>query len=98
MKMKILEVQIVKAKSEKVRARADVHFEGFWLKGFKVIQDPETKKEYVTPPSYSSPQGWRTLFKTDSPEDWQEIQRRILEKYNQTLMKEAADEPSEGGN
>lgn len=91
MKMKILEIQIIKTKSDKVRARADVHFEGFWLKGFKVIQDPETKREYVTPPSYQSPQGWRALFKTDSPEDWQEIQRRILEEHTHALIKEAVE-------
>lgn len=92
MKMKILEVQIVKTKSEKVRARADVHFDGFILKGFKILQDEDTKKEYVTPPSYLSPSGWRALFKTDLPEDWQEIQRRILEEYNLNQMKEVVDE------
>lgn len=89
--MKILEVQIVKTKSESVRARADVHFEGFLLKGSKIIWDKEKRKEFVTPPSYLSGMGWRPLFKTDSPEDWQEIQRRILEEYNQTLIKETAD-------
>lgn len=92
MSMKILEVQIVKAKSERVRARADVHFDGFWLKGFKVLQDEDTKKEYVTPPSYLSPSGWRALFKTDSLEDWQAIQRQILEEYALWLMKETANE------
>ena len=90
--MRILEVQIVKTKLGKVKARADVHFEGFWLKGFKVLQDEETRKEFVTPPSYQSPSGWRMLFKTDSPKDWQEIQRRILEEYNTNLMKETVND------
>jgi len=90
--MKILEVQIVKTKSKNVKVRADVHFEGFWLKGFKVLQDEETRKEFVTPPSYQSPSGWRMLFKTDSPKDWQEIQRRILEEYNHHLMEESVSE------
>lgn len=92
MTMKILEIQLIKAKSDKVQARADVHFEGFWLKGFKVVRDLEKKKEYVTPPSYFSQQGWRALFKTDSLEDWQEIQRRILEEYTLSLMKEAVED------
>jgi hypothetical protein len=95
MKMKILEIQIVKTKSEKVKARADVHFDGFLLKGFKVIQDPITLKEYATPPSYLSHQGWRALFKTDLPEDWEEIQRRIIEEYNLNQIKETADEAYE---
>jgi hypothetical protein len=79
--MKIIEIQIVKTKSENVKARIDIHFEGFWLKGFKILQDPETKKEYVTPPSYKSFEGWRPLFKTDDSEDWKLLQQRILEKY-----------------
>ncbi len=88
--MKILEIQIIKTKLGKVQARIDVHFEGFWLKGFKVIQDSETRKEYVTPPSYLAGTFWRPLFKTDSKEDWQEIQRRILEEYGMAQMNEAA--------
>lgn len=84
--MKIIEVQIVKTNSEKVKARADVHFEGFLLKGFKVIQDPNTGKEFVTPPSYQAGNYWRPLFKTDTNEDWQEIQRRILETYEEKEM------------
>lgn len=98
MTMKILEVHIIKTKSEKVKARADVHFDGFWLKGFKIIQDAETKREYVTPPSYQSPHGWRGLFKTDLPEDWEKIQRRILEEYNHHLMQEITDGISEETN
>lgn len=94
-KLKILGVEFVRTKSDKVRARADVHFEGFWLKGFKVIQDKESKKDYVVPPSYQSPKGWRVLFRTDSREDWQEIQRRILEEFNLYEMRETADEVSE---
>lgn len=91
MNMKILEVQIVKTKSEKVKARADIHFDGFELKGFKVIVD-ENGKEFVTPPSYLSPKGWRALFKTDNPEDWQEIQRRVLETFNNIQIAEFAEE------
>lgn len=91
-KIKILGVQIIKTHSEKVKARADVHFEGFWLKGFKVLRDEDKKKEYVTPPSYLSPSGWRTLFKTDLPEDWQEIQCRILEEYDHHLIEESVSE------
>ena len=92
MSMKIIEIQIIKTKSEKVKARADVHFEGFWLKGFKVLFDESASREFVTPPSYLSSQGWRPLFKTDSPGDWQEIQRRILETFNEEQMKEALGE------
>jgi len=90
-KLKILEIQMVKTSSLNVKARADVHFEGFTLKGFKIIQEPESKREYVTPPSYQSSQGWRTLFKTDLPEDWEEIQRRILGEFNKKQMEEAID-------
>lgn len=92
MKIKILDVQIVKTRSETVKARADIQFDGFLLKGFKVLQDIDTKQEYVTPPSYKSPAGWRALFKTDRKEDWQEIQRRVLKAYNEYLMKESADQ------
>lgn len=90
--MNILEINILKTKSETVRARADVHFEGFVLKGFKVLFDSERHKEYVTPPSYHSFMGWRPLFKTDTLEDWQEIQRRILDEYNTRLMNESITE------
>lgn len=91
-KLKIIEITFVKTSSTKVKARADVHFDGFILKGFKIFQDEITKKEYVTPPSYLSPAGWRPLFKTDFLEDWQEIQRRILEEFNTQQMKESLDE------
>jgi hypothetical protein len=91
MKMKILEIEIIKTKSEKVRARADVHFEGFWLKGFKVVWSDKDSKDFVTPPSYLSGMGWRPLFRTDSPETWQEIQRQILDRYNLWLMESAAE-------
>lgn len=93
--MKILEIEIVKTKSEKVKARADIHFDGFLLKGFKILQDEETKKEYVTPPSYQAGNFWRPLFKTDSPDDWQEIQRRVLTKFNQVQIEEVANEIKE---
>lgn len=91
-KLKVLSVEIVKTKEGKVKARADVQFAGFLLKGFKVIQDEQTKKEYVTPPSYRAGAFWRSLFKTDSKEDWQEIQRRILQEYNQKQMEESVNE------
>lgn len=90
--MKILEVTFLESKSEKVLARADIHFEGFLLKGFKVLQDPVSKKEYVTPPSYSSPNGWRKLFKTDKPEDWEMIQKIVLEAYTKKQIKDSLDD------
>ena len=91
MNMKIIEISIVKTKSENVKARVDVHFEGFWLKGFKVLQDSETKKDYVTPPSYKSFAGWRPLFRTDDPSNWNDIQKHILKEYGQYVLKEYAD-------
>jgi len=93
--MKILEIDIVKTKSEKVKGRADIHFDGFILKGFKILRDEETKKEYVTPPSYLAGNFWRPLFKTDSPEDWQEIQRQVLKKFNEYLIDETVNETAE---
>ena len=92
MSMKILEVKIVKTESEKVLARADIHFEGFWLKGFKVIKGKEANKEYVTPPSYKAGPYWRELFHTDNQDDWQEIHRRILQDYNIYLMNQTIEE------
>ena len=86
--MKILEVTFLESTSEKVSARADVHFEGFILKGFKVIRDNKKREEYVTPPSYHSGKGWRPLFKTDKLEDWQEICKRILEEFNKKQINE----------
>lgn len=90
--MKILGITFLEARSEKVLARADVHFEGFLLKGFKVIRDEKTNKEYVTPPSYKAGQYWRPLFKTDTLEDWQMIRERILKEYNDKQMKESMQE------
>jgi len=93
--MKILEIKILNAKSENVKARADIHFDGFTLNGFKVILNSETHKEYVTPPSYKSFKGWRMLFKTDDEEDWNEIQRRVLEEYGHHLIDESVPEREE---
>ncbi len=76
-------------------ARADVHFNSFWLKGFKILRDKLTGKEYVTPPSYKAGVYWRPLFRTDSTSDWQEIHRFILDQFNQHLMKEAVDQIQE---
>lgn len=90
--MKILEVMIVKTKGGKVVARADIHFEGFLLKGFKIIYDNEKKQEYVTPPSYFSGKYWRPLFKTDSKEDWNEIQQRVLDTFNTQQITEVMEE------
>jgi hypothetical protein len=92
MNMKIIEIQIVKTKSESVVARADVHFEGFWMKGFKVMREKETSKEFVTPPSYRAGMYWRPLFRTDDAKDWQEIQRRILEKHNEEQIGETVED------
>jgi len=80
-RLKILKVKLYRTAVGKVKARADIHFEGWLLKGFKVIPDEEKGKLYVTPPSYFSNRGWRELFRTDEVSDWNEIQRRVLETY-----------------
>jgi hypothetical protein len=49
----------------------------------------------VTPPSYLAGNFWRPLFKTDSPEDWQEIQRQVLKKFNEYLIDETVNETAE---
>lgn len=90
--MKILEVTFLESKSEKVLARADVHFDGFLLKGFKVLKDEKTNKEYVTAPSYKAGIYWRPLFRTDTVEDWQQIQERVLQKFNEKQIKESIEE------
>lgn len=90
--MKIQEVEIVKTKSEKVKARADVHFGWFWLKGFKILFDEEKNRNYVTPPSYLSGFGWRALFKTDNKEDWNDIQKRILKTFDEYEIEESMKE------
>jgi len=92
MSMNITSVEIIKAKSEKVIARADVTFDWFILKGFKILRDNKTGKEYVTPPSYQAGLFWRPLFRTNSPADWEKLQRLILEQYNQKLMQESVGE------
>jgi DNA-binding cell septation regulator SpoVG len=89
--MKIIEINLVKADKGKVKARADILFEGFMIKGFKVIQD-DGGKTYVTPPSYNAAGFWRPLFKTESEEDWKEIQRKVLEVFNSQQLKEVSDE------
>lgn len=93
--MKIVKITIVKTNSEKVRGRADIYFDEFLLKGFKVLQDPKSLKEYVTPPSYLSKMGWRPLFRTVNPQDWHDIEKEVLSAYNTYLMKETADEITE---
>jgi len=90
--MKITEIQFVKTKSEKVKARADLHFDWFWLKGFKILFDENSKRNFVTPPSYLSGMGWRALFKTDNKEDWDYIQKRILEEFDENQIKESIEE------
>lgn len=90
--MKIIKITIVKTVSDNVCARADVFFDDFMLKGFKVIRDKETLKEYVTPPSYLSKMGWRPLFRTVDPQDWKLIETSIIKEYSDHIIKESADE------
>lgn len=90
--MKITEVQIIKTRSEKVRARADIHFEWFWLKGFKVLFDEDKKRNFLTPPSYLSGMGWRALFKTDEKKDWEEIQEIVLKEYEEYELRESTED------
>lgn len=80
-KLKILDVKFIDAHSDSVIARADIHFDGFTLKGFKVAVEPSTQKKYIMPPSYRSSMGWRMLFNTDSKEDWAMIQNRVLVEF-----------------
>jgi len=95
--MRIVEIKFHKISDEdtEVVSRVDIHFDGFWLKGFKVIRDRDSNKEYVTPPSYRSPKGWRALFLTDSKTDWQKIVASVLSAYNEHLIKESADQIQE---
>ncbi len=88
--MKIKEIKLVKADKGMVQARVDITFEGFILKGFKVIQNAEGKT-YVTPPSYLAGTFWRPLFYTEVEEDWNEIQRRVLEAFNNQQIKEVLE-------
>lgn len=90
--MKIIKINIVKTNSTTVCARADVNFEDFILKGFKVLRDSKTLKEYVTPPSYLSKMGWRPLFRTVDPQDWHDLEKEILHAFNTNTLKESADE------
>lgn len=90
--MKVLDLNFVKTKSESVVCRVDVHFDGFILKGFKIMRDKNKGTDYVTPPSYLSPQGWRPLFKTDTITDWQEISQRILNDFSLKQIQEVANE------
>jgi len=89
--LEVKEVVIVRTKSTTVRARADILFQGFWVKGFKVMQD-DTGKEFVTAPSYRAGQFWRALFKTERKKDWQEICHQVLKKYNSWSLKESVSE------
>lgn len=90
MKMKIIEIILVKADKGKVKARADIVFDGFTLKGFKVIENDDGKT-YVTPPSYLAGTFWRPLFKTETEEDWKEIQRRVIDKFTDKEIEESLE-------
>lgn len=85
--MKIKEIKLIKADKGMVMARADITFEGFLLKGFKVVQNKEGKT-YVTPPSYLAGTFWRPLFFTETKEDWAEIQRQVLEVFSDQQIEE----------
>lgn len=87
--MNIHEIQIRKIDSGKVKGQAKINFEWFWLSGFKVVSDEEGKL-YVTPPSYFSPflKKWNPIFTTIKKEDWQQIQKAVLDKYNETDIEE----------
>ena len=89
--LEIIKVEFIKTKSEKVVARADVQFNGFQLKGFKVLKN-EYGKEYITPPSYLSPRGWRELFRTDNTEDWEYISNEILDRFNKKGIEDSLEE------
>lgn len=80
-KLNIVDIKLYRVIVGKVRAVATVFFDGFMLKGFKILEDEEKGKLFVTPPSYQTKYGWRQSFRTDSEEDWKEIQHRILETY-----------------
>lgn len=90
--LSIEDVKYMLTKSENVICRADVTFsEGFELKGFKVLRDKLTNKEYVTPPSYKAGPFYRPLFHT-SPEVWRQIQNEILKRFNQWQIEQSLSE------
>ena len=91
--MKIEEVQIRKINTGKVIAQAKVNFGWFWLSGFKVVAS-EDGKTYVTPPSYKSGFGWKSLFTTIKKSDWVMIHDRIIEEFNDLEIKETLDKES----
>jgi hypothetical protein len=78
--LNIVSIRFMTINKGDVIARADIHFKGFTLKGFKLLKD-DGDDIYVTPPSYLSSHGWRQLFRTDNPEDWNEIKETILFEY-----------------
>ena len=91
-RLHIKEVAIVKTKSEKVKARADVRFDDFELKGFKILHNEERGTDYVTPPSDQAGVYWRPLFRTEKESDWKRICQRILKEYDESLIREAVEE------
>jgi hypothetical protein len=90
--MKIIKINIIQSKSESVLARADVEFEDHLDRGFKILHDAKTNKEYVTPPSYYTPGGWRPLFKTNTKEDWIDLSKQIIKAFNNKLIEESLNE------
>lgn len=90
--MNILKIEIIKTSSPTVQARADVVFEDHTIKGFKIMRDAKTGKDYVTPPSYFTPNGWRPLFKTQTKEQWTELSSAIIKRYNDKLIEESLNE------
>ena len=89
--LEIIKVEFIKSNSGKMVARADIQFNGFQLKGFKILKN-EHGKEYVTAPSYLSPLGWRQLFRTDNEEEWNNICQEVLSRFGDHSIKESLEE------
>ena len=91
--MNIINIKINKVnKASQTIARVSVYFPDFVLHGFRINHDPVTNKDYVMPPSSWTGKNWVSIFKTNNKEDWAELCRLILKRYNEYLIEESLNE------
>lgn len=81
-----IKINILQNPSSKVLARATVIFDSHEIRGFKILRDDKSGKDYLTPPSYYNGKSWVPLFKTTSIEEWNYLCAKVIDEFNKELI------------